>query len=158
MALPVRVSRNRDFGLYPWGLMRRDFSDLMTDLFRSGWNDSDNNDNAYGVDIREDADHWYVEADMPGFRKQDIDISLENGTLSITAERRESERKEQPVGTDRNGGNYLLRERRYERFQRSFTLPSNIDPENIQAKLDQGCLTITLKKSEKSRAKRVTIN
>ncbi len=147
----------------------------------------------YGVDIREDADHIYVEADLPGFRKEDIDISLENGMLTITAERQEEitepppgqggEQQDQAAqpgqgqqadqGQRRGGGrssqqqqtqqrqqdaSYLLRERRVQRFVRSFTLPPNVDESSVQARLENGVLRITLNKREESKAKRIEVS
>ena len=90
MALPVRAERGRQFD--PFDIVRNDLNLLGRFL---GFSDvSDGGDplaplSNYGVDIREDADHIYVEADLPGFRKEDINISLENGMLTITAERQE---------------------------------------------------------------------
>ena len=69
----------------------------------------------YGVDVREDADHLYVEAELPGFKKDEVDITLENQTLTIAAEHK-AEKSE-----GEKGGDFLLRERRYSRFLRSFT-------------------------------------
>ena len=110
----------------------------------------------YGVDIREDADHVYVEADLPGFRKEDVDVSIDNGTLTIRAEKRQEPAEAEAPGKEKE--NYLLRERRYERFERSFTLPSNVDEQNVQAKLREGCLTITLNKTEESKPKRIPLS
>src|SRR5262245_60327622 len=85
----------------------------------------------YAVDVREDADHSYVEAELPGFKKDEIDITLENQTLTISAERR-SERQE---GDPKKKGDLLLNERRYTRFLRSFTLPPTVDEQHVDAKL-----------------------
>jgi HSP20 family protein len=106
----------------------------------------------YGVDVREDADHVYVEADLPGFRKEDIDITLQDGVITIAAEHRERTKKE-----PQQKGDYLLRERRYERFERSFTLPQSVDEQSVNAKLDNGCLTITLDRTEQSKAKKIPL-
>jgi HSP20 family protein len=112
----------------------------------------------FGVDIREDPDHYFVEADLPGFRKEDVDLTLDAGNLTITAERRQQ--KGPPPGTESKSDkekDYLLHERRYERFQRSFTLPANVDEQHVQAKLEDGCLTITLNKTEQSKPKKISV-
>jgi HSP20 family protein len=164
MALPIRVARGQpQYDPYDQ-LLRRDLGDALGRFF-GGWGDADEDRLApFGVDIREDADHLFVEADLPGFRKEDVNITLENGTLTIEAEKRQESppagaRPSQRRQADREGGpaNYLLRERRYERFARSFTLPQNVNEQNVQAKLDNGCLTITLNKREESKPKRVSI-
>src|SRR6185312_7959116 len=66
----------------------------------------------YAVDVREDGDHIYVEAELPGFKKEEVDITLENQTLTISAERR----SEQKQGDPNKKGDLLLHERRYSRF------------------------------------------
>ena len=98
MALPVRAERGLQFD--PFDIVRNDLNMLGRFL---GFSDAGDGGNPlaslsnYGVDIREDADHIYVEADLPGFRKEDVDISLENGMLTITAQRQE-EITEPPPG------------------------------------------------------------
>lgn len=147
MALPVRVSREPSYG--PSELTRWGWPEPLLDrLFAAA--------SPFGVDVREDADHLYVEADLPGFTKDEVDVTLDAGTLTITAEKRQ----EPAGGTDqaqRDQGQYLLRERRYERYQRSFTLPQNVDEQSVNAKLENGCLTVTLNKTERSKAKKIPL-
>src|SRR5204863_8387066 len=97
MALPTRVQR----GQYdPTDMAQREFDSMLNRFF--GGREANGGGNAYlapyAVDVREDADHIYVEAELPGFRKEDVDITLENNTLTITAERAEEH-------TDGRGGN-----------------------------------------------------
>ena len=115
MALPSRVLRSVD----PLNSLHREMDSMLGRFF--GERESEGNWMApYAVDIREDADHIYVDAELPGFRKEDVDITLENQTLTIAAERKEQEKG--------NGdGDYLLKERRFVRFLRSFTLPPTVD-------------------------------
>jgi HSP20 family protein len=105
------------------------------------------------VDIREDQDHFYVEAELPGFKKDDIDITLENQTLTISAER-SAENKEDGQKT----GELLLHERRYTRFVRSFTLPPTVDEQTVNAKLADGVLTVTLNKREETKPRKITVS
>jgi HSP20 family protein len=107
----------------------------------------------FGVDIREDADHIYVEADMPGFKKDDVDITLENQTLTISAEK-----KQQYKDKGEQGGEWLLNERRYARFLRSFTLPPTVDDQKVDAKLTDGVLTITLNKREETKPRKIQVS
>jgi len=102
----------------------------------------------FGVDVREDADHIYVEAELPGFKKDDVDITLENQTLTISAERKEETEKK---------GDYLLNERRYQRFLRSFTLPPTVDEKKVDAKLNDGVLSITLNKREETKPRKIQV-
>jgi HSP20 family protein len=105
----------------------------------------------YGVDIREDADHLYVEADMPGFKKDEIDITLENQTLTISGQHNEEARG------DETKGDWLLNERRYARFLRSFTLPPTVDESKVDAKLADGVLRVTLNKREETKPRKIQV-
>ena len=93
MALPVRVHhRGREGELQDF--QRNDFNTMLSRLFGGPMLlDEDLGTmtalSSFGVDIREDENRIYIEADLPGFRKEDIDISIEDGTLTITAERKE---------------------------------------------------------------------
>ena len=83
----------------------------------------------YAVDVHEDADHFYVEAELPGFNKNEVDITLEDGVLTIHAERKEETRQD---GKDRQP---LHIERRWTRFERSFTLPTAVNENSVRAAL-----------------------
>jgi HSP20 family protein len=151
MALPTRVQRFAD----PSEIAQRDFDSILGRLVGGNMFGDGNYLAPFGVDVREDKDHLFVEAELPGFKKDEVDINLENQTLTISAEHRESndsrntEKAEKPE--------WLLRERRYTRFQRSFTLPPTVDSQSVQAKLNDGILTVTLNKREESKPRRITV-
>jgi HSP20 family protein len=133
----------------PVEAMQREFDTVLGRFFPAG-NGNGNRLAPYGVDVREDGDHIYVEAELPGFKKDDVDITLENQTLTIAAERRESNGEEKK-------GELLLNERRYTRFLRSFTLPPTVDEQTVNARLSDGVLTITLNKREESKPRKITV-
>jgi len=151
MALPTRV--NRGF-VDPMDLIGREFDTVLNRYFAGdGGNASGNRANwmaPYGVDIREDQDHLYVEADLPGFKKDEVDITLENQTLTISAEHK-------PAPTEEKKGDWLLNERRYARFLRSFTLPPTVDDQKVDAKLHDGVLRITLNKREETKPRKIQV-
>jgi HSP20 family protein len=149
MSLPTMVRRGAD----PMESAQRDFDTLLGRFFGNRLLDDGLSLAPYGVDVREDADHIYVEAELPGFKKEEVDIHLENQTLTITAEQ-----KTQNGEKSQEKGNWLLHERRYTRFQRSFTLPPTVDAQTVQAKLTDGILTITLNKREESKPRRITVS
>lgn len=160
MALPTRVMRN--MGLDPMDMVTREFGSAINRLLggREYGQGEVGGFAPYGVDVREDADHIYVEAELPGFKKDEIELTLENATLTINAERREQREPKPEKG--RNGGTpeqaeYLLRERRYTRFSRSFTLPPTVDEGKVDAKLIDGVLTITLNKREESKPRKINV-
>src|SRR4051794_41405278 len=83
--LPTRVARQSNGD--PAEAFHREFDTALGRIF--GGDGGNVRWAPYGVDVREDADHIYVEAELPGFRKEDVDITLENQTLTITAQRSE---------------------------------------------------------------------
>jgi HSP20 family protein len=146
MALPARMSRTTD----PFEMAQREFDGALNRLFGRG--ELDAGWGVYAVDVREDADHLYVEAELPGFKKEEVDITLENRVLTISAERK-LEKKE-----GEKGGEYLLNERRYTRFLRSFTLPTTVDDQGVDARLDNGILFVTLNKRPETKPRKVTVS
>ena len=146
MALPTRV--NRALLADPIEAMQREFDNVLGRFLGGQMVDGGQRLAPYGVDIREDADHIYVEAELPGFSKEDVDITLENQTLTISAERKEETEKK---------GDMLLNERRYARFLRSFTLPPTVDEQSVNAKLQDGMLTVMLNKREESKPRKIQV-
>ncbi|PWM21436.1 MAG: hypothetical protein DBX44_08445 [Oscillospiraceae bacterium] len=92
----------------------------------------------FKTDITEKDDAYLLEADLPGFRKEDIHVDVENNFLVIRAERTAREEKEEE-------GKTIYRERSYGSFSRSFDI-SNVDADRIQARYADGVLTLTLPK------------
>jgi HSP20 family protein len=134
--------------------------DSMLGRFFGGQPDMARSYAPYGVDVREDSDHLYVEAELPGFKKEDVDITLENQTLTIAAVRSEERRESNGNGGNNGGakkGEWLLNERRHTRFLRSFTLPPTVSDQKVDAKLSDGVLTITLNKREETKPRKIQV-
>ena len=100
-------------------------------------------------DIREDKDFLTISLDLPGVRPDDVKINLENQVLTIRGEKQQVEEKK-----DERWHRY---ERSYGSFERSFALPSSVDPERIEATTENGVLTVRLPKTEKARPKEIPI-
>src|ERR1700761_8715464 len=146
MALPTRVQRGVSD---PLELAQREFDSMVGRLFSGRMYDGGNAALApYAVDVREDADHFYVEAELPGFKKDDVEITLEKQQLTISAQRNDERQQQAPKGE------LLLHERRYNRFLRSFTLPPVVDDQTVNAKLNDGVLIITLNKREETKPRK----
>jgi HSP20 family protein len=97
----------------------------------------------------EEGDQFVVETQLPGMKPEDIDVSIEQGVLTIQgATKAEEERKER---------NYLIREHRMGRFSRSVRLPETVDPDAVQATYEAGVLRLTLPKAERAKARRIQI-
>lgn len=103
------------------------------------------------VNVREDEDALYVEAELPGLTRDEIQLSVENGVLTITGEKRE-ERTE-----GKTEGEVHLFERRYGRFERRLTLPTNVDADKIRARYENGVLIVTLRKTEEAKPRQIQI-
>ena len=93
------------------------------------------------VDIKELADHFEITAELPGVNRDDLDITLEDGVLSINAETRQESEEEE-------GGRVIRQERRYGKFMRSFTLGNNVHEEDISADFSDGLLKLTAPKAK----------
>ena len=101
------------------------------------------------INVSEDSESVYVRAELPGIRTEDLDISLENDTLSIAGERRAAHEDE--------SASYHRREREWGAFRRSFSLPSRVDGNQVQARYRDGILTVTLPKAAEARAKQISV-
>lgn len=129
-------------------LMSKQFSDIMDEFFNDVVQ-TRRNSFSPGIDISETEDQFLISAELPGMSKDDIDISLENGRLSISGERKfEDEEK---------GKTYHRVETRYGSFNRSFQLPDNVDEESISASYDDGLLNISIDKQEDKVKKQIEI-
>ncbi|AWI07465.1 heat shock protein Hsp18 [Clostridium drakei] len=96
--------------------------------------------NGFKVDLKEDENNYMIEADLPGIKKENIDISLNNNYLTISAKRQDD--------VEDKNGNYVRRERRYGEFKRSFYI-DNVDENAIDASFSDGVLKVILPKKEK---------
>ncbi len=145
--LPVmRRSSGLGRGWDPFEAMQRELDRITNGDWAEGMVTA-----AYPVDIHEDENHLFIEAELPGFKKEEIDLTLENGVLTITAQRSEEHEK------DRDKRTRHLHERRFARVQRAFTLPTTVDESKVDAKLDDGVLKITLNKREEVKPRKITV-
>jgi HSP20 family protein len=102
------------------------------------------------VDIYEDAQKVVLKLEVPGIDQKDLDVRVENHTLTVKGERRfEADEKEQ---------NFHRIERRYGSFYRAFTLPSTVDTENVAASYNAGVLKLELKKKPEAQPKQIQIS
>jgi HSP20 family protein len=101
------------------------------------------------VDISEDKDRITLTAELPGFSEDQVEVQMEGGVLTIRGERKFEDEKE--------GRNFHRLERSYGTFVRSFTLPNNVDRENIHASFKNGLLEIDLPKREEARPRQIKV-
>ena len=107
---------------------------------------------AMPVDVIETADGFTVTASVPGFEPKELDISLENGVLTIRAEHRAEDNENR-----RDEDEVRWQERYHGRLERCFTLPADVDASKAKAKLEHGVLTLTLPKAETAKPKTIKV-
>jgi HSP20 family protein len=102
------------------------------------------------MDLHEDADQLMVTAELPGMKKEDINVSLHENTLTVSGEKKCEDQ-------EKSGESYRS-ERCYGRFHRSISLPWSVDAEKIDASYRDGVLKIKLPKSEQAKPKQIDVN
>ncbi len=127
------------FDLVPFRRDGNDLSSFFDELERNFMRTFGSPMPAFKTDIVDKGDKYILEADIPGFNKEDIEIAVYDNTLTITA--KHDAKKEE------NNENYIRRERRYGSYTRSFDV-SNIKTEEIKADYKNGVLTLELPKKE----------
>jgi len=125
---------------------------LLDEAFQ-GWPNREDNSALMAwvppVDVLEDKDAVQISVELPGVKADDVKISLENSVLTIRGEKRQTaEEKTEHVHRY---------ERSYGVFERSFTVPSTVDADHIQASYDLGVLTVRLPKVEKAKPRQITV-
>ena len=140
-------------------LTRREFStlqDRVNRIFRESYSPEGPGDAlttanfAPPVDVYEDEHNITLKIEVPGIDEKDIDVSIENNTLTVRGERTlEKEEKEE---------NFQRVERQYGSFTRSFTLPNSVDPEQVSADYNKGVLKIRIAKKAEAKPKQIKVN
>lgn len=111
--------------------------------------DGDNLTAKYPVDIHEDEDGLTIAAELPGFTKDQVDVSIDQGVLTIAAERQPVEPKEDATTH--------LHERRFTRVQRKFKLPTTVNTTEVDANLSDGVLTLRLQRKEEVKPRKIEV-
>ena len=140
------------FGMVPFEYRDRNLFDAFDKFERSFFQNSSVDLPAFRTDIRDTGDKYVLEAELPGFSKEDISLDLKDGILTISAEHTENNDQKD------DNGSYIRRERRYGSFRRSFDV-TGVDVSRIHAAYTDGVLRITLPKYVKpqSEAKAIAI-
>lgn len=101
------------------------------------------------VDVRETKDNFQIDAEIPGIKRDDVEINIDNHVLTIQGQTKQEKKEE--------GEEYHRVERYYGSFSRSFSLPENVDEEKIEASFKDGLLTLTVPKTEKAKPKSIEV-
>jgi len=113
-----------------------------TQPFMSGWMPA--------VDLYEDKDNFVLRAEVPGMKKEELQISLHEGVLTLSGERKQEEKHE--------NADVYRSERFFGRFHRTISLPATVNPEKVTANYKDGILTVLLPKSEEAKPKQIPVS
>ena len=133
-----------------WSSLRDDLNTLFDLPF---WGDAERqgqllNGWSPALDLYQTHDNFVAQVELPGMRKEDIEISLHDGTLTIAGERKLE-----------SGAENVQRSERYiGKFRRSITLPARVEPNNVTASYRDGILTVTLPKAEEAKPKQIKVS
>jgi HSP20 family protein len=131
--------------------LRQAMDRLFDDDYRpSRWLSGGLDGPALPLDVTTDADHLTIEAALPGIKPEDVDITVENGTVTIsgrTAEERKAE-----------DGSYVVQEIRRGSFSRSVTLPNGLEPDKANATFENGILRLEFPKAEQVKPRQIKIS
>ncbi|MCH8567383.1 MAG: Hsp20/alpha crystallin family protein [Balneolales bacterium] len=128
----------------------RTFSQMLDTFFEGAVNSPVNGSFKPVVDVTETDKNYQIQVALPGMKKDDVSIELEDNSLTIAGER--NYRKEE------EGRKFHLVETSYGKFARTFTLPRNVNRESIEATMEDGILTLTIHKSEEAVSRKIQIS
>ena len=128
------------FGMIPFDRRDDNWFDVFDNFEKKFLGNTNANLPAFRTDIRDLGDKFVLEAELPGFRKEDISLDVKEGILTITATHNDAQEK-------KDDKTYFRRERRYGSFSRAFDI-SGIEESAISAQYDSGILTLTLPKQQ----------
>lgn len=138
--------RTRNF----WPLYHRDPWHSLGRLFDEFWPRDIAPQNYGSIDVYEDEEHIFVEVELPGVERDQIDLTLEDGLLSLQAERTEE--------NESKNKNYYVRERSRGQWTRSVRLPSPVNEETVDASFKDGILKVTLEKQRQAKGHKIKVN
>lgn len=153
MAKKPKDEAPRDLAPYmPWGGLSKEFDSIFEDFRRSfselmmPFNSSlplgrwDIDLRSPSIDLIDEGDHYTLTAELPGFNKDQVDVSVDEDRVTLRAERKDE--------NEQKNKNYLRSERSYSAFQRSISLPEEVDTSKVDGGMKNGILRLTLPKKE----------
>ena len=137
------VLATRGFSRSPWSGLESEI-DRLFETALTGFTGSSASATKFPVDLHEDKEHTYVRAELPGVNRDDINVEVVDGSLTITATRK-------TPGTDGKGDETIS-------FSRSVSIPEEVQTEQVTAVYENGILTVTLPKREATKPKKITVS
>ena len=110
------------------------------------------------VDVKENKDNYSLEMDLPGKSEKDVNVELNGNVLTISSEHESKKDENEGKGkNDKDGTKWLIHERSYSNFSRSFTLPDDVDAAKLTANVKNGVLTVTMPRKALAESKKIAI-
>jgi HSP20 family protein len=135
-----------------WGLWDNELDRVFDNFLRPvRWIEEAAGNLAFPLDVAERNDEFVITAELPGVKKEDIDVTLENGVLTIAAEMKAEQ-------AEKDGERVVRQERRYGKYVRSLRLGTQIEERKISAQYRDGVLQLTLPKAEEVKPKKITVD
>lgn len=146
-----KLIRREDRPLGRFGFWNDDFDRLFEGFLAPTRVVEEAGDLVPAMDVAETEHGYVIKAEMPGVKKEDINITLENGVLSIAGESREEKE-------EKDNGRVIRQERRYGKYVRSLRLGTEVDEKQIKAAYKDGVLEITVPKAEAVKPKKIAVD
>ncbi len=137
----------------PWWMTplgREPFGDVFFDRLWHEWRRDDGDELTPCVDFTEKDEKYYLTAELPGIKKDDLSIVIENGYLTISGKKEEDK--------EEKGSDYYLKETRHGSFSRSFKLPGKVIEDRVDATYKDGVLTVVMPHETKEKTKKIDIH
>ncbi len=148
----MRLIRNETHTPTRFGLWDNEIDRVFDTFLRPvRWIEEAAGDLAPPLDVRERADDFLITAELPGVKKEDIGITLENGVLTISAETKSE-------SAEKDGERVVRQERRFGKYTRSLRLGTQVNEKTIKANYKDGVLELTLPKAEEVKPKKISVN
>ncbi len=137
-----------------WGIFNDNLDNVFEGFFRPFHGQSREGNNGSlvpAIDLHENDNSYTVKAEIPGVKKEDIDVTVQDGVLTINAESRYEHE-------DKQDGRVIRQERRFGKYVRSIRLGKDIDEEKVKANYKDGVLELELPKVEEVKPKKISVN
>lgn len=134
-----------------WGSWDNDLDRVLQNFLSPGhWIEEASGDLAFPLDVVERENEYVITAEIPGVKKENISVTLENGVLTVSAEVRDA--------VEKQGERIVRQERRYGNYVRSLRLGAQVEEKNIKAQYKDGLLQLTLPKAESVKPKKINVD
>lgn len=147
---PVTTSRPRSLIRSPF---TSDVNELINEFFRGVPRNAASATRVPALNVREDNQTYFVEAEVPGYSSEQVEVTVSDGALTIRAQKSDAAEDTQ----EESGVRYLRKERRQSTFERTLKLPAEIDEEKVEAQVKNGVLTVKVPKAESSKPRKIAV-